>query len=165
MSIELTHAAIEDAVEIAAVRNSAAEKLTRDFGKGFWSHATSEKGVAQGFTGSKLLVARIDSQIVAALRLTAKKPWAIDPAFFTPVETPIYLIDMAVLPNRQRQGVGRKLIEFARKVAWLWPADAIRLDAFDAAAGAGEFYLRCGFEPRGRATYRGTPLLYFESRQ
>ena len=43
-----------------------------------------------------------------------------------------------------------------------WPADAIRLDAYDAKAGAGGFYSTCGFAPRGAVSYKDTPLLYFE---
>lgn len=42
------------------------------------------------------------------------------------------------------------------------PADAICLDAYDAAAGAGPFYAKCGFREVGRASYRGTPLVYYE---
>ena len=42
------------------------------------------------------------------------------------------------------------------------PSDAIRLDAFDADAGAGEFYSKCGFREVGRASYRSVPLIYFE---
>ena len=49
-----------------------------------------------------------------------------------------------------------------RDVAAAWPADVIRLDAFDAESGAGGFYERCGYEPRGRAVYKGNPLAYFE---
>jgi len=40
----------------------------------------------------------------------------------------------------------------------------LRLDAYDAEAGAGAFYPRCGFEERGHASYRGTPLVYFQQR-
>ena len=43
-----------------------------------------------------------------------------------------------------------------------WPGDALRLDAYDDPCGAGEFYTKCGFEEVGRATYRGTPLIYYE---
>ncbi len=43
-----------------------------------------------------------------------------------------------------------------------WPADAIRLDAWDAAVGAGELYRKCGFIEVGRATYRLAPLVYYE---
>jgi hypothetical protein len=44
----------------------------------------------------------------------------------------------------------------------MWPADAVRLDAYQGPAGAGGFYERCGFREVGRAAYRGTPLIYFE---
>jgi ribosomal protein S18 acetylase RimI-like enzyme len=53
-------------------------------------------------------------------------------------------------------------MEEARRIATAWPGDAIRLDAWDAAAGAGEFYRKCGFREVGRATYRTAPLVYFE---
>jgi hypothetical protein len=36
------------------------------------------------------------------------------------------------------------------------------LDAYDAAAGAGRFYARCGYQERGRVVYKGDPLIYFE---
>jgi GNAT superfamily N-acetyltransferase len=53
-------------------------------------------------------------------------------------------------------------MEEAKAVARAWPADAIRLDAYDHEAGAGEFYRKCGFKEVGRVTYRGVPLVYFE---
>jgi hypothetical protein len=42
------------------------------------------------------------------------------------------------------------------------PSDAIRLDAYNADADAGEFYRKCGFREVGRALYRNVPLIYFE---
>ena len=69
---------------------------------------------------------------------------------------------MAVLPGRQRQGIGRKLMVEAQNVAWSWPADAIRLDAYDSPAGAVGFYEKCGCAKRGRVVYRDVPLVYFE---
>jgi GNAT superfamily N-acetyltransferase len=70
---------------------------------------------------------------------------------------------MAVHPDEQRQGLGRLCIQEARRIATAWPSDAIRLDAYDAAAGAGEFYSKCGFREVGRVTYRKAPLIYFEA--
>ena len=62
----------------------------------------------------------------------------------------------------QRRGTGRRLLEEAKAVAASWPADAIRLDAYDAAAGAAPFYSRSPVQSVGRVTYRGVPLVYFE---
>ena len=50
----------------------------------------------------------------------------------------------------------------ATQVARVWPADSIRLDAYDADAGAGTFYAACGFEHRGSVDYKSTPLRYYE---
>ena len=42
------------------------------------------------------------------------------------------------------------------------PADAIFLDAYDAEAGAGEFYAKCGFVEVAHVSYRGVPLVYYQ---
>src|ERR1044071_7302214 len=95
-------------------------------------------------------------------RLATRKPWAIDTGYFTPVKRPLYLTGMAVSVTHQGQGLGRLALDDARAVARAWPADAIRLDAYDAVAGAGAFYVRCGFTECGRVTYKGDPLVYYE---
>lgn len=76
--------------------------------------------------------------------------------------TTLYLTGMAVSVAHQRRGLGRAALDDARGVAAAWPADAIRLDAYDAPAGAGEFYERCGYEARARVAYRDVPLIYYE---
>lgn len=149
-------------MELAGLRNRAADRLTEQFGGGHWSSQCSERGVRSGMRDSRVLIARKGTSIVATLRLTERKPWAIDRRYFTPGSRPIYLVDMAVDPAHQRSGVGRALLDQAKAMVAAWPGDAIRLDAYDAAAGAGEFYRRCGFREVGRATYRATPLVYFE---
>lgn len=155
-------AELSDAAAIAVVRNRAAEQLTINFGGGHWSSICTRQAVAQGIRSSRVLVARRGRTLVATLRLMTRKPWAIGRKHFAPSTHPIYLVDMAVDPACQREGVGRALIEEATRVAKGWLGDALRLDAYDAPAGAGTFYRKCGFREVGRATYRATPLIYFE---
>lgn len=162
MDFTLDLATPEDAAALAALRNAAAAHLTERYGKGFWSSASSEKGVLYAMRTARVYVARIGPELVATLRLATKKPWAIDKTYFTPCKKPLYLTDMVVAPERQRTGIGRLCLEEAARIGRQWPGDAIRLDAFDADAGAGGFYAKCGFEERGRVAYRGTPLVYFE---
>jgi GNAT superfamily N-acetyltransferase len=69
---------------------------------------------------------------------------------------------MAVHPDLQRKGIGRQLMKKAEAIARAWPADAIRLDAFDAKAGAGPFYAKCGYREVARVVYKKDPLVYFE---
>jgi GNAT superfamily N-acetyltransferase len=111
---------------------------------------------------SRVFVAREGTGLVGTLRLTTKKPWAVDMSYFTACRKPLYLLAMAVAPSKQRQGIGTRCLEEAKRLARAWPADAIRLDAFDADAGAGPFYAHCGFTGVGRATYRNVPLVYYE---
>jgi GNAT superfamily N-acetyltransferase len=151
-----------DAPALTALHGAVAGDLTRRFGTGHWSSSASEASVARNILTSKVIVARDDAGIAGTLRLTGKKPWAIDLKYFTGVSKGLYLVDMAVRPAMQRNGVGRLLVQQARDIARTVPAGAIRLDAYDAPAGAGAFYTKCGFTEVGRASYRGVPLIYFE---
>ena len=166
MKLAFATATNPDAPALAALHSAAAENLTRRFGRGFWSSPPSERAILNELRRPKfarIVIARTDSyRIVGTLRLATKKPWAIDTAYFTKVTRPLYLTGMAVHPEFQRQGIGRLLLKEAETVARAWPADAIRLDAFDAAAGAGAFYAKCGFREVARVTYKQDPLIYFE---
>jgi ribosomal protein S18 acetylase RimI-like enzyme len=162
MDFSFVSALASDAPAIAVLRTAVAERLTRDFGRGHWSSPVTERGVLQSLRASRVVIARSGGAIVATLRLATKKPWAIDPAYFTAVSKALYLTDMAVDPRMQRMGIGRRLIQEAKTIGAAWPAEAIRLDAYDADAGAGGFYVKCGFREVTRVVYRGTPLVYFE---
>lgn len=162
MKLAISTATPADAVELAALHTAVAEDLTSRYGRGFWSTKTSEKGVLLAIRSARILVARRGKAIVGTLNLPTKKPWAIDVTYFTPVKKPLYLTGMAVVPVLQRQGIGRRLLKEAVKQARAWPAEAIRLDAYDADIGAGGFYARCGFREVAHVTYRKNPLIYFE---
>ncbi len=162
MNLNLQLATKDDAVALAALHNAVADHLTNPHGRGPWSGRCTEKGVLYAMRTSRVFVARQRSEIVATLRLATKKPWAIDTSYFAACAKPLYLVGMAVAPARQRQGIGRRCMEEARRLAKAWPADAIRLDAFAGEAGAGGFYARCGCAEVGRVMYRRAPLIYFE---
>ena len=152
----------DDVAAIAGLQNAAAGALTASFGPGPWSGLVTERGAALSQRHARVRVGREGKRILTVLRLATKKPWAIDVSCFTPVERPLYLTGMAVSVAHQGQGLGRLALDDARAVAAKWPADAIRLDAFDAHAGAGGFYARCGFAELGRVIYKGDPLIYYE---
>lgn len=147
---------------IAALQNSVAGALTARFGNGHWSHLVNERGAALAQRHARVRIGRADRHIVTVLRLATKKPWAIDVSYFTPVKRALYLTGMAVSVAHQGAGLGQLALADARDVATAWPADAIRLDAYDAPAGGGGFYGRCGYEERGRVVYKGNPLVYYE---
>jgi GNAT superfamily N-acetyltransferase len=162
MPLRLDPALPGDASELAQLRTAVADRLTRQFGPGHWSSAVSEAGQARAIEQGRVFVARCRGSIVATFRLATKKPWAIDPSYFTKVARSLYLTDMAVAPDCQRRGIGRECMAEAARIARHWPADAIRLDAYDAAAGAGPFYEKCGLREMGRVVYRHNPLIYYE---
>jgi len=151
-----------DVAAIAGLQNAAAGALTARFGAGPWSFLTTERAAELSLRHARVRVGLLGRRVVTVLRLAAKKPWAIDVSYFTPVARPLYLTGMAVSVEHQGQGLGRLALEDAREVAIAHPADAIRLDAYDADAGASEFYARCGFAERGDVVYKGTPLVYHE---
>jgi GNAT superfamily N-acetyltransferase len=160
----MTLATTDDAAALAALHSAVAAHLTAVHGEGPWTGVTTEKGVLFAMRTSRMYVARERGTIAATFRLATKKPWAIDTGYFAPAKRPLYLLGMAVAPTRQRRGLGRRCLDEAARIAREWPADAIRLDAYDADAGAGGFYARCGYTEVGRRTYRDAPLIYFELR-
>ena len=162
MRVKFRDATLKDVASIAGIQNAAAGALTARFGAGHWSSLVTERSAELALRHARVRVGLSDRRIVTVLRLATKKPWAIDVAYFTPVKRPIYLTGMAISVEHQRLGFGRIALEDARDTAAAWPADAIRLDAFDAEAGAGGFYAKCGFKERGRVVYKGNPLIYYE---
>lgn len=153
-----------DAAAIAALRMAAARGLTERFGAGTWSFAAeSEFGVQAEIRTSTVLFARNEGVVVGTLRLATRNPWIGNIDFFTPCERPIFLTSMAVTPKRQRQGIGRQLLNEARRVALEMRGQALRLDSYAGPAGAAEFYLKCGFREVRRGDYNGTALIWFES--
>jgi GNAT superfamily N-acetyltransferase len=151
-----------DVEAVVGLRAAVAHDLTRQHGHGHWSCVASDRSVLRDIRTSRVLLGFSGGRAVATARLATKRPWAIDPKYFSPCRQPLYLTDMAVLPDLQRCGIGRRCLEQARLAAANWPAHAIRLDAYDGPAGAGAFYAKCGFAERGRVTYRTTSLVYFE---
>ena len=162
MQISFTLAGPADAPSLVALRSEAARDLTRRFGEGHWSTEPTERGAIADLRNAQVWVARRGKRPVATFRLATRKPWAIDTSYFTECPRPIYLTNMAVQPQLQHCGIGRRCIEHAIGRVRLWPGDAIRLDAYHADAGAGGFYEKCGFRLVGRVVYRLTPLLYYE---
>jgi ribosomal protein S18 acetylase RimI-like enzyme len=162
MKLKLQVATAGDVAELVALRGAVNEHLTAQYGKGYWVSGSTEKGVLFAMKKATVYIARDHEQVLATLTLSTRKPWAIDTKYFSASKRPLYLTSMEVSPDQQRKGVGRQCLDEACRIAREWPADAIRLDAYAAAAGAGEFYRKCGFREVGRATYRNAPLIYFE---
>jgi GNAT superfamily N-acetyltransferase len=162
MKVTLKQATAREVAAIAKSRMATNEKLTRDFGPGPWTSTVTEKGVLFNMRNGRVYVAREGRTIIGSLLLTTKKPWAIDRSYFSKSERPLYLLAMAVAPDRQRRGIGRAMLEDVKRIVKAWPGDAIRLDAYDLPGGAGEFYAKCGYREMGRVIYRGAPLIYYE---
>jgi len=162
MDLSIAPGSVDDAPSIVLLRNAVAAQLTAAHGRGHWSSCVTTKAVSRELRESQVLVAHSRGELVATLRLATKKPWAIDVSYFTGVAKAFYLHGMAVHPPMQRRGVGRELVAQAKLLAQLWPAGAIRLDAYDSPAGAATFYSSCAFREVGRVVYRRTPLVYLE---
>lgn len=162
MPVKLQIATLRDVSDVVALRLAVNQRLTSQFGKGFWSGGLTDKGVLFAMKTSTVFVARNRNRLIATVTLSTRKPWAIDTKYFSPSKQPLYLTSMAVAPENQRKGIGTRCIQEAQRIARKWPSGAIRLDAYDHEVGAGEFYRKCGFREVGRATYRTAPLIYFE---
>lgn len=67
---------------------------------------------------------------------------------------PLEVQQLYVEPGRQRSGVGRRLLEFARAVAREQGYDGLWLSVWTEADWATSFYRRCGFVPLGQIPFR-----------
>lgn len=162
MRLTLQPATARDVPELVQFRTAVNLDLAQRYGAGFWVTRSTAKGALAAMKRGRVFTGRWRGRIIASLTLSTRRPWAIDAKYFQPSETPLYLTAMAIDPGHQGKGLGRLCMEEARRIATEWPADAIRLDAWDARAGAGEFYRKCGYREVGRAAYRKTRLIYFE---
>jgi GNAT superfamily N-acetyltransferase len=158
----ISTATLRDARALVELRTAVARGMTEKFGEGHWSAIPTRADVQRQIRASHILVARRDGRIVGTVRLAASRPWAIDSIAFTPVASAFYVLGLAVAPDARGQNVGRELMEAAKDVARSRRVDALWLDAYDHVAGAGPFYLKCGFRKVGRTQYREVPLIYFE---
>lgn len=158
---QLQEATLEDVPALMELTDEIAQDQARQSG-GEATSKTTEKSILWQMRMSRIFIAKKRTRIIATLRLTVKKPWAINVSYFTPCKRPVYLLGMMVTPELQRQGLGRKCLKEAERIARAWPADAIRLDAYDSSSGAGGFYAKCGYAEVGRKTYRDSPLIYYE---
>jgi GNAT superfamily N-acetyltransferase len=154
----------DDAAAVAALRMAAARDLTERFGTGTWTFtAETEAGVRAELRHSSVLFARDEGVVVGTLRLATRNPWLGNTNFFTSSDRPIFLTSMAVAPKRQLEGIGRQLLQEARRVAREMGGKVLRLDSYAGPAGAGEFYRKCGFREVHRGDYHGTSLVWFEA--
>jgi GNAT superfamily N-acetyltransferase len=162
MRVKLQIATAGDVADLMSLRKAVNRHMVAQHGKGYWSVRLTARGALFAMRNSRVYIARHRKRPIATLALSTRKPWAIDGKYFSPSKRPLYLTAMEISPEHQRQGVGKLCLEEVCRIARKWPADAIRLDAWDAEAGGGEFYRKFGFREVGRATYRNTPLIYFE---
>jgi hypothetical protein len=107
MRLSFVQAAESDAAAIAALRVATANDLTERFGRGHWSGEATARGVIAGMHDATIWIARRGASIVGTFRLSSLKPWAIDISRFAPASMPLYLTDMAVLPDQQGHGLAR----------------------------------------------------------
>lgn len=151
-----------EATALAALRTAVAQGMAQQFGDGPWAKAPTRAEVGRQLRASRVLVARQGDEVMGTVRLVTALPGVIDTHAFTPVGKAFYVLGLAVAPGCRGRGIGSQLMEAAKDTARSRGAQALWLDAYDHAAGAGLFYMKCGFRQVGRTNYREVPLLWFE---
>src|SRR5581483_4690778 len=111
MPVRFELATADDVPELVLLQNSVSEHLTARHGTGFWSSRITVQGLLFAMRRSSVYVARDRDRTVATLRLSTRKPWAIDRKYFSASARPLYLTAMAVHPEEQRKGVGSTCID------------------------------------------------------
>lgn len=158
----ISTATVADVPSLVALRTSVAQRMAERYGEGDWSALPTEAAVIRQVRASRILIERRDSRIVGTVRLAAAIQALFDASAFTPVAHAFYVLGLAVAPDVQGQGIGRALMAAAKDTARESFADALWLDAFEHAAGAGIFYEKCGFRRVGGVQRGAMRLGYYE---
>ncbi len=164
LELAITNAVRADAPALTALRVEVARRLLLEHGGGPWSACPSRAIVLRQMRASHMLVARRGEEIVGTVRLIRANPMLLDASAFTPVGVALYLIGLAVEPQARAQGIGRELVETCKRIARSWPAQALWLDTYATAAGAGRFYEKCGFRQVGPTMFKDAPMRFYEWR-
>jgi predicted N-acetyltransferase YhbS len=161
-NLTITLANSDDVKALTTLRTAISQDMTERFGEGAWSMVPSKVVVVKQMRASRVLVARRDSKLVGTVRLATARQGAFDSSAFTPVTNALYVLGLAVAPGSRNLGIGRALMEASKEMARSSSTEALWLDAYDHAAGAGEFYSRCGFRRVGKTALNQPPLIYYE---
>lgn len=163
MSITILRAGPGDADALTALRIAVARDMTDRHGAGPWSVLPSKAVVIRQIRASHALIARSGDEAIGTVRLAWANPAVFDgTSFFSPTRAALYVLGLAVSPGHRGAGIGRKLMDASKQVTRDWPAQALWLDTYVHAAGAGDFYKRCGFREVGSSVLNHLPLRYYE---
>ena len=161
--VSLRKAGTNDIKLVRAILGAAAADLVMRFGSGHWSTVRSAESLRKYAGNGVLYIIEANSLAVGTLQLTTRKIGFYREEWFARRSGPVgYLLDMAVHPDRQQCGIGRRSMELVEDLALLAGLRAIRLDAYQGSVGASTFYTKCGYTSAHRGEIRGVPLEYFE---
>lgn len=163
-SVEITFrmANKSDARAVRAVRLAAAEDLVQRFGPGHWSTVSALPTVKRQADAGLVLIAESNAIVGTGTISSQKIPFYRKEWFRWPEDAAMYLTNMAVHPDHQRNGTGSQIMREIERRAVAEGLLAVRFDAYDAAAGAGRFYEKCGYRCVHRGDVNGVALEYFE---
>jgi GNAT superfamily N-acetyltransferase len=161
--LRCTKATPSDLQRVFDIRaNCAADLMTR-YGPGHWGTSPTLRTLEKHLTSKYVFVVSTGKAMVGTFTLSLKRPSFFSLKDFTnPKATAAYLTGLAVEPVYQKKGIGRFCMQSVDRMARKLKCSAIRFDAYDAPAGAAEFYVRCGYERRHKSTFMGVPLIFFE---
>ena len=152
-----------DARAVRRVRERAADDLTAQFGRGHWSTVSTVPTLRKHAAARQLYVVERKGEVVATFTLSPKKIVFYRKGWFAEPEVPaLYLTNMAVHPDLQRRGIGRWIMGAIEGLAKEARCRAVRFDAYDGDAGAGEFYQKCRYRCVHRGAVGATRLQYYE---
>ena len=153
----------EDVRAVREIRLRAAEDLTARYGVGHWSGVSTLRTLKKRALEQPIFAIENDGAMVGTFTLSEKKIGFYRKSWFAQPEDPaIYLTDMAIDPAEQRKGSGRWCMKRIESIARSSGLRAVRFDAYDAPAGAGAFYRKCGYTRVHRGSIGATALEYYE---
>lgn len=154
-----------DARILLALAKACAEDLTEKHGLGHHSGWCKLPAYRNRIKKKLVYIGTMKDIPVVTFTLDIKKPGFVSKyAFAEPEDSFYWLTSLFVDPQFQRQGVGRKTLEYAEKLTKQANLNWLRFDAYTGPAGGGPFYEKCGFTNVSEIDVRGTGLYLFEKK-
>jgi hypothetical protein len=137
--IKLEIATADDVSDLVSLRAAVNQHLIAQFGKGYWASGLTEKGVLFAMKTATVYTARDRNRLIATVTLSTCSPGPSTRNISARVRS------LCISPRWQA---------IRMSSARGWASSVLRTRAGSPG--------KCGFREVGRATYRNSPLIYFE---
>ncbi len=158
--LEVRQARSADLDTVLSILEDAARWMVRQRHSGWTPGSFSRRRIAEIIGCGEMYLALLAGQAVGtfALQWSDEETWGRVP------DNAGYIHGLAILRNSAGRGLGRELLSWTENRVFRSGRKYLRLDCTAGNEALNEYYVRVGFDYRGRVTVRGLSVSLYEKR-